>query len=337
MFSIQTKAQDVSFSQVYANPLYLSPSFTGLSNGSRLSLSYRDQWPGIPNTYRTFAVAADHFFEDYSSGVGVMLLRDDSGGGKLVKQDISVLYAYEFEVFRDIFVRPGIQFKYAERNMNLVDAVLPSNQGSDGVYIPGSGSDAENYNKKYFDAAASGMIYSDYFWFGVAVDNIIRNDISQTDIETYNPVKTSIYGGYKYSYLAGRSKREPQSLTLAFNYRLQQGFNQLDIGTYWYINPMELGVWYRGLPFASQGGLQNNDGLIFLLGINLGPVRFAYSYDLTLSELSGFSNGANEMSLIYRFNQIFKRKSSRGAIPCSAPTYTGGGGSKYKRRSRKIF
>jgi hypothetical protein len=55
----QLKAQDVSYSQVYASPLYLSPSFTGLTNGSRVSLTYRDQWPGIPNTYRTYSLAAD--------------------------------------------------------------------------------------------------------------------------------------------------------------------------------------------------------------------------------------------------------------------------------------
>ncbi len=331
----QLKAQDVSFSQMYASPLYLSPSFTGLTNGSRVSLTYRDQWPGVPNTYRSYAVAADHFFADYSSGVGIMILRDDSGDGKLVRQDISALYAYEFEVYEDVFVRPGIQFKYAERNINLLNAVLPSDQGSDGSVIPGSGQYGE-HNKKYFDAAASGMIYSDNFWFGVALDNLIKNDISVTDVETYNPIKTSVYGGYKYSYSPGRNRNE-QSITAAFNYRLQQGFNQLDFGTYWFINPMELGVWYRGIPFASEDGLMNNDGLIFILGINVGTVRFAYSYDLTLSDLSGFSNGANEMTLIYRFNQVFKKRKSRGAIPCSAPGVGTGSGSKYRRRTRKIF
>jgi len=331
----QLKAQDISYSQVYASPLYLSPSFTGLTNGSRVSLTYRDQWPGIPNTYRTYSLAADHYFEDYNSGVGLMFLRDDSGDGKLVRQDVSALYAYEFEVYEGIFVRPGIQFKYSERNVNLIDAVMPSDLGSDGSVIPGSIYGNE-YNKKFFDAAASGMIYSDFFWFGVAVDNLIKNDISVTDIETYTPIKTSIYGGYKFSYTAGRSRTE-QSLTAAFNYRMQQGFNQLDFGAYWFLNPMELGLWYRGIPFASQGGLMNNDGLIFILGVNVGNIRFAYSYDLTLSELSGYSNGANELSLIFRFNQNFKRREVRGAIPCSAPTYGTGTSSKYRRRTRKIF
>ncbi|MBI9064430.1 MAG: PorP/SprF family type IX secretion system membrane protein [Marinilabiliaceae bacterium] len=335
--NMQIKAQDVSFSQMYASPLYLSPSFAGLINGTRLSMSYRDQWPGVPNTYKTYAFALDHFFMEQNSGVGLMFLRDDSGNGQLVRQDISVLYSYEIEVTRDIFVRPGIQFKYAERNLNLLDAILPSDQGSDGSLNPGSGSGSDNDNHKQIDAAASAMIYSDYFWAGIAVDHLIRSDIGVTDIETYQPIKTSIYGGYKHTYREGRKKRDEQSLTLAFNYRMQQGFNQLDIGTYWYINPLELGLWYRGIPFASESGLMNNDGLIFILGFNVGPVRCAYSYDLTLSDLGGMSNGANEMTLIYRFNQTYKKKRSRGAIPCWEPGNSSGSGSKYRRRSRKIF
>ena len=336
LFSLSANAQDVSFSQMYANPMYLSPSFTGLSNGTRLSLSYRDQWPGIANTFKSYALAADHFFDEYSSGLGIMLMRDDSGSGLLVRQDISVLYAYEFEVARNIFIRPGIEFIYKERNIGLMDAVFPSAQGDDGTYVHGTNALNGDFNHKQLDAAASAMVYSDNFWFGVAMHNLVKSNIGVTDIATYDPIKTSVYGGYKYKYQDKRNRRDEQSLTLAFNYRAQQNFNQLDVGTYWYINPMELGLWYRGIPFASSDGLLNQDGLIFILGVNIGFVRFAYSYDWTLSGLSGYSNGANELSLIYRFNTTFKKKKSRGAIPCSLPGVSGSG-SKYSRRSRSIF
>ncbi len=333
--SLSASAQDVSFSQMYATPMYLSPSFTGLTEGTRMSLTYRDQWPGLAKAYRSYALAADHFFDEYSSGLGIMVMRDDSGNGLLVRQDISALYAYEFEVARDIYIRPGIEFIYKERNMDLLDAIFPSDQGDGGAALSTAGSGNDNYNHKQFDAAASAMIYSDAFWFGVSMHNLVKSNIGVTDIETYNPFRTSLYGGYKYRYKDKARRNDEQSITLAFNYRLQQDFNQLDIGTYWYINPIELGLWYRGIPFGSSDGLINNDGLIFIMGINVGPARLAYSYDWTLSELSGYSKGANEISLIYRFNQSAKRK-SRGAIPCSAPGYSGSG-SKYRRKTRSFF
>lgn len=337
LHSMPAGAQDVSFSQMYASPMYLSPSFTGLSDGTRMSLSYRDQWPGIANAYSTVAFAVDNFIEEYSSGVGLMFVRDDSGNGLLVRQNISALYSYEFEVFRDIYVRPGIEFSYKEHNIDFTKVTFLSNISGGGHVNSGGNVLGEDSHVKYFDAATSAMIYSDDFWFGMAIHNMIKKDISATDIETYNPLKTSVYGGYKYKYTDDKRRNDEQSLTFAFNYRFQQDFHQLDFGSYWYINPMEFGLWYRGIPFASSDGLTNNDGLIFILGINVGPVRFAYSYDWTLSDLSGYSNGANELTLIYRFSQISRKKTKRGAIPCSAPGTSGLSGSKYRRRSRSIF
>ncbi len=335
--SVLVKAQDVSFSQMYATPLYLSPSFTGLTDGTRASLTYRDQWPGIPRTFRSYAVSADHFFDEYSSGLGLLIMRDDAGNGLLVRQDISLLYAYEIEVMRGLYVRPGIEFMYKERNLDLLNAIFPSDQGSEGGSIPSGSVDNQEFNHSQFDAAASAMIYSDDFWFGVGFHNIVKNDIAATDMESFNDFRTAVYGGYKYRYKDRMRRSDEQSITLAFNYRMQAHFSQLDIGTYWYINPMELGLWYRGIPFASGGGLENQDGLIFILGINLGNARLGYSYDWTLSELSGYSNGANELTLTWRFNTSVKKKKSRGAIPCSAPGMTGSSGSKYRRRSRTIF
>lgn len=37
------KAQTTQFSQFYASPTNLGPSFAGLTQGSRISLNYRDQ------------------------------------------------------------------------------------------------------------------------------------------------------------------------------------------------------------------------------------------------------------------------------------------------------
>lgn len=333
-----TKAQDVSFSQAYAVPLYLSPSFAGLTDGSRLVLNYRDQWPGIPGTYSSVAFSFDHFFREYSSGLGLLFVRDDQGKGQLVKQDFGLAYAYEFEVFRNIFVRPGIQFKYAEQKIDPSKLIPPEDiNPDDGTYLPGSAYIAtESY--KRFDATASAMIYSDFFWAGAVVDHLVKKDIGYTDIETYMPIKTTVYGGYKIRYREGGRKHDEQSVTVAMNYHNQGKFNQLDIGAYWYINPLEMGLWYRGIPGASSEGYTNNDAIIMILGVTIGNIRFSYSYDYTLSGLSGSSNGANEFAIMYRFNSGYKKKSNRGAMPCSQSGYgRASGGSKYRRSSRKIF
>ena len=329
------KAQDVTFSQTYASPLYLSPSFAGLTNGSRLVFNYRDQWPGIPGTYRSLSFSADHFFSDYNSGVGILFVRDDQGSGKLVSQTFGLNYAYEIEVFRDIFVRPGIQFKFAEQKVDPSKLIPVENISPDdgSVYsgYPLEGTDSY----KWLDATASAMIYSDYFWAGVVVDHLIKKDVGYTDIETYTPLKTTIYGGYKIRYYEKSPKHDEQSITMATNIRFQDKFNQMDVGLYWYFYPIELGVWYRGIPVSKTYGYSTNDAVILILSLDLKNLRFSYSYDFTLSDLAGSTNGANEFAVMYRFNNGNRKKAYKGAIPYSETRYSGR--SKYHRRSRKIF
>lgn len=336
----EAAAQDPTFSQVYAAPVYLSPSFTGLTDGSRVALSYRDQWPGVPNTYRTISFAADHFFDQYNSGLGLVFVRDDQGGGQLVTQDIGMVYAYEFPVTREIFVRPGLKFKYFERKIDPTSLTWGDQIGPDGDILAGAIGDFDQEGYQKFDASVSAMAYSDDFWLGTVLDHLIKSDIGYTDIETRLPLRTTVYGGWEYRFRQRTRNQDEVSGTLAFMYRQQEDYRQLDFGSYWYLNPFELGLWYRGIPVGGgSDGLINNDALIFLLGFNIGNVRLSYSYDLTISELAGHSGGANEFSLIFRFSTSGINKSPRGAIPCSEPGqgWLPGGSKVNNRRDRTIF
>ncbi len=336
LYSVKTNAQDPTFSQVYAAPVYLSPSFTGLTNGSRVALTYRDQWPGIPNTYRTLSFAADHFFDQYNSGLGLVFVRDDQGSGQLITQNIGLVYAYEFPITREIYARPGLNFKYFERKIDPSSLLWGDQIGPDGDILASAIGDFEQESYKKIDAAASAMIYSDDFWTGVVVDHLVKSNIGFTDIESPMPIRTTIYGGGKYRFRNRTRNQDEVSGTLAFMYRTQKDFQQLDMGTYWYLNPFELGLWYRGIPIGETDGLTNNDALIFILGFNIGSVRLAYSYDMTLSNLAGHSGGANEFSLIFRFSTSGINESPKGAIPCD-----GGGNdwmrNKSSRRGRRTL
>ena len=57
--------QDMHFTQFYATPLYLNPAFTGANVCSRVSLTYRNQWPGISTAYTSYLVSGDHYIEKY--------------------------------------------------------------------------------------------------------------------------------------------------------------------------------------------------------------------------------------------------------------------------------
>ena len=333
-------AQDASFSQNYASPMYLSPSFTGLTEGSRLAIQYRDQWPSIPGTYKTISVGFDHFISDLNSGVGIQFYRDDAGKGLLVDQNVGLMYAYEIYVTDNLMIRPGLEFKLSQSFLDPSKGVLGSLiDRNTGQPTTGAGISAEREEFNNFDAASSVMLYSNFYWAGVTVDHLVKNNTGFTDIETNDELKITTFGGYKWVYKEGRRRMPDQSITFAFNYRMQADFSQLDLGTYWVYNPIELGLWYRGMPSANQENLGNQDAIIAILGVHFGQTRLGYSFDLTLSELAGNTGGSHEFSIMYTIPSSNKPKINRSAIPCSQPGYSGGGASrsKYRRRSRRIF
>ena len=81
---IKVNGQDPQFTQFYANPLYLAPSFAGATAGDRITMAYRNQWPElVSGVFVTYGFSYDHYFENFNSGVGVLITRDVAGTGDL--------------------------------------------------------------------------------------------------------------------------------------------------------------------------------------------------------------------------------------------------------------
>ncbi len=332
------KSQQANFSQSYSNPMYLSPSFTGLVDGTRFSLVYRDQWPSIPNTYKTTSFSLDHYFSRFNSGAGFLFFRDDQGNGVLLDQTIALSYSYEVFIREDIMLRPGIQFKYSQIDINPSKLILRS-QLDPTTGIPSStGVSLVRDSKGNFDAAASLMIYSNFYWGGFSVDHLVKDPKGFTDIEGSDKLKINTFAGYKWVYKRGRRGSPDKSLSFAFNYYTQGGFSQLDIGSYWNVSPIELGLWYRGFPGNNAEGYRNTDAVICILGVTVGQLRVGYSYDLTVSNLIGNSGGTHEVSLMFTIPNNSRFRIRRNAIPCTQVGNAGmNDGYKYNVKKRKLF
>ena len=80
--------QDPTFSQFYANALYLSPSFAGATNEYRLAVNYRDQWPAVPGVFNTYSISFDKAMPNFNSGIGVLATYDVAGSGNLSTTNI---------------------------------------------------------------------------------------------------------------------------------------------------------------------------------------------------------------------------------------------------------
>ena len=51
--------QDPSFSQFYANRIYLNPAFTGIENGISFAGTSRNQWSKVDQGFKTYIASVE--------------------------------------------------------------------------------------------------------------------------------------------------------------------------------------------------------------------------------------------------------------------------------------
>jgi len=130
------EAQDVQFSQFYANPLYLNPALTGSHSGTyRIMSSYRNQWAGVGGIpFTSFSAGGDTkitlpnktgSFQGGNDRVaaGVHFFSDRVGIFDYNTNQISFFGAFHKLLSSEInsYLSAGFQFGFAQRGINYED------------------------------------------------------------------------------------------------------------------------------------------------------------------------------------------------------------------------
>jgi type IX secretion system PorP/SprF family membrane protein len=307
--------QDPVFTQFYAAPLYLAPSFAGGNGETRAILNLRDQWPKLPGDYITYAFSLDHYMDKFSSGIGLLFFRDEAAGGLINTTNIGFNYNYNFNISRKWKLSPGIQTYYYTKNVNYSRLIF-SDQISRDFTTPVS-IELESLSTikpiGHLDITTSLLAYSDTYWAGFTVDHLLGLNTSLKNEGGYLPLRISIFGGGKYVISQRRRSQIQESMSGAFHFMMQDKYRYLDLGAYYTRPPIQLGLWYRGVPVFP--GNPNNGAIALLFGYNLKNLTFAYSYDYTVSRLMTKTGGAHEISVAFEI-QTAERKKKRRMIPC---------------------
>jgi type IX secretion system PorP/SprF family membrane protein len=309
-FTFSINAQDAQFTQFFSNSLFLAPSFAGKTVDHRVGVTYRNQWPGYHNGFQTYTLSYDHFIPKYSSGIGVLFFRDIAGASQLGNTAGSVLYSYDAKLSHIWHLRPGVSFGvnyfgYNHDNLVFWDQIA-NGEKTESSIIPQPGL-ASSWD---IDAAASLIAFSDNYWFGMSVDHLFKpNQGFYNDSKI--PYKWSFFGGTKISPKSRVHRRHEDYFALAYLYKRQADFQQLDMGVYWCNNSLVLGFWYRGIPIVNS---YYGDAFAMLIGYKTDRYSLGYSYDVTISSLIGSRSGAHELSLQWEFKT--KKKKKHKAIPC---------------------
>ena len=307
-------SQDPTFSQFYANQLYLSPSFAGATDEYRVSMNYRNQWPAIPGVFHTYSISFDKALINFNSGIGVLATYDVAGSGDLSTTNIGLLYSYDFNINREWHIRPGVNFKFYYLGLDIAKLIWSSSLSGGGTPTPTIHPPAFD-NVADVDFATSALVYNDRIWAGFTLDHLLVPKTSFYGEDSRVPIKFNMYGGIQIIKKTRLRTKLKEVLSVAMNIQTQAKFFQTDVGLYYYKDPLIFGLWYRGIPLVTS---QAGDAIIGLVGIKTSQLHIGYSYGFTISNLISASAGAHEVSLVYEFTSFTlgsQRKKIR-AIPC---------------------
>lgn len=330
-FNASLQAQDPQFSQFYAAPLYLNPAFAGATQQARVGINYRNQWPAINANFVTMSAYFDTFIEDKNSGIGVLLMRDTEGQQGFKSTSIALQYAYQLYISEWLTFRPGLQAAYFNRNVNFSDLTFGDQFNPTTGEIENPTAEAlGGLSKNFLDISAGGVFYTGNIWLGVSAGHLNTPNQAFNDgsVPKELPRKMSYHGGVKIPLKSGTigtgvySRPQERSITPTFQYKSQGEFDQLDLGLYFTLEPINIGTWYRGLPFKSLEGFNNHESVVLLLGFSKkrpkDVLNVGYSFDYTISKLGIGSGGAHEISISYSWLNRDPRKPPKHVmqIPC---------------------
>lgn len=290
----------------------MGPSFAGGINGYRTVGNYRNQWLGVKDAYETYSVSWDHNLMSFHSGIGLFVIRDQAGTGNLANTKGALLYSYDFTPFPEWHLRPGLGFYLQQTSIDFSMLTFGDQLYSDqptSITQPGKNSVYD------IDVSTSLMMYSDNVWFGSTWDHMLKPVVSFYGDEAQIPYKFSVYGGVRKVIRGFLISKIEESVTGSFMFRKQANFAQVDLGVYWFREPISFGIWYRGIPVAKK--YRKIDAIAFMAGYKLEQISIAYSYDCTISRLGLRSGGSHELAFIYEFK--IKAKKRWKPIPC--PTF----------------
>lgn len=301
--SLNINAQDPVYSQFYNAPLQLNPALAGNNDMPFFAGNVRIQWPGLSNAYSTYSASYDQYLPKSNSGLGITLLNDSAGDGTLRNTKISGVYSYNLRIRGDHYVRGGLELGMVSKRLDwnkliFGDAIDPQfgAVSPGGSPYPSKEIQPGNTERTVFDLAFGLLYYSPSLYAGIAVDHLTNpaDEFLINDEKNFPgiPQRITLHAGTEFAIDGFYKKGKSAFISPNAIFVRQGGFTQFNIGAY-----VEIYDFIAGLSYRTSN--TNGDAVILSAGARMGFFKIAYSFDMTVSDLSLSQGGAHEIGIIY--------------------------------------
>lgn len=279
----QTYGQQIhQLTQYFTNDYAFNPAVAGSDVNFQSKLSFRKQWTGLEGAPTTGLLSVHgNLSEKRSIGLGMLLFTDKTGPTS--RTGINLSYAYHLPLQEDeTYLGFGVSGVLMGQRIDGDALEFIEEEPTAGRGVVGQ-----------FGADANLGVYlrNEKYWAGLSINQLFGTKFNPFDTENENFQNSQHFyltGGYRYD-INDDIAVEPALLMKG----VKGAGVQFDI----HAKAIYAKQYWAGLTYRTE------DALSFLVGLNLkNGFNFAYSYDITTSNLNTVSNGAHELTLGFNFN-----------------------------------
>lgn len=326
------EAQDYNFSQLWENRTYYNPAYAGINEGEINSLlTYRKLWPKFDGNFSTIFFNAD--LKTYNNyGFGLYFINSAEGGGFINSTTVGLSYSWRgyFNKEKGTWFQLGVKGSYNHEKLNFNKYTFS------GQLDPIYGNiyqrpDLEIVKEKqnYWDFSFGAIFcipwernYQEFMqnYIGFSLNHFTRPKDNFIEEDARIPMKISLqWNAFLRTSQYSLDKKSWLYVCPGLLFENQgdklmsaSSFNNLIIGSDITIDPLFGGIWYSSQLLNNSP--ENYKAVIFKLGVKLNShdkriqYRLAYTYDMSLGNLTKTTEGSHEISInvIYRFNAKYK-------------------------------
>lgn len=271
--------QDPQYTQYMYNTLSVNPAYVGSRDYSVLTLLARTQWVGLEGAPDTQTLSYDTNLNWRGVGLGFNIINDEIGPSKEISFDASLSYAINVSEEGKL----ALGLKLGGRHLNVDWNRVNLRETND--------PDAVNVNKFLPTVGVGGYYYTDRFYFGLSVPNVLRtehyNDALRGGSVAVERFHAFAIAGYVFD-LSETVKFKPAALVKG----VVGAPLSLDVSANFLFNEkIHAGLAWRW-----------DDSISAMLGFQVSDkFRIGYAYDLTTSNYSNYNRGTHELLLQFQF------------------------------------
>lgn len=314
---LAVQGQDASFTQFWANPLYLNPAFAGNNNILRISGTYRNHWRYTPGRFDTYSAGIDmRLCNPGNIGIGALFVQDVEGEGLLTSTEGSFIFNYLIEKPDHFQIAMALQPRFIQKSIHWDNLVFSDQLDPVLGDIYTSGAEPPQLDSRtFFDAGAGIMLRffsrlpnrrEDMFTnVGLSVQHLFEPNESLLGDDSRLPLRATLHAGSiipiggtiarKPVYLVPNGRLEMQR----FRTGLSRSLGAYDLGAAIMRQPFLIGANYHS---NLSWDTDNERAVALLFGLksvfaNSFNYYLGYSYDMNVGGIRNSRMGVHEITL----------------------------------------